>query len=111
MTPCFYYYHGKKKRGMVLTYLTLIILGSVGYLMVTTYINSYSTLVSYRFNSMFNDLLRKPFGPVGFYAFGILISIHYYEFVLAISHRELRSNCAYRLMNYVAKNKKRIATT
>ena len=62
-------------------------------------------------NEMFNQLYRRPFGPVGYYALGIMLSIFYFEYSQAISNRDLRKRNAYKFMTYIGKSKQRSITT
>jgi len=39
-----------------------------------------STLLTIDDDKMFNELFRRPFGPAGYYALGILLSIFYFEY-------------------------------
>jgi hypothetical protein len=56
---------------------------------------------------MFNAIYRRPFGPVGFYALGILLSIFYFEYSQSVSNKELGKKKASRFLKFIGKNKKR----
>ena len=58
--------------------------------MVVTIKNSFTTILVINDNNMLNEIFKRPFGPVGYYAFGILLAIFYFEYTQAISNRELR---------------------
>ena len=107
MLPSLYLYIHKKRRNTVIVILSLFILQSISFLIIMTYKDGYSTLMSIENNNnMFNILYRKPFGPIGFYSFGIMVAIFYYEFTLAVSNRSLRNRKAYKFMMAVGKNRK-----
>ena len=56
---------------------------------------------------MFDELFRHPFGPVGYYALGILLSVFYFEYQQSIANRELRKRKAFLIMRYVGQSKMR----
>ncbi len=61
-------------------------LESIVYLMTMTALNNYSTLLTiFTPNAMFDPLYRRPFGPIGYYAFGAMLSIFYFEYSQASS--------------------------
>ena len=98
MLPCIYYYHKKNKRWLVIGFLTFLILESIIYLMIITANNNFTTILVIDNNDMFNEIFRRPFGPVGYYAFGILLSIFYFEYTQAVSNRDLRQRNAYKFL-------------
>jgi hypothetical protein len=50
-----------------------------------TLMNEFSTLLNIENYHLFNDLYRRPFAPVGYYALGILVGFSYFEYTLANS--------------------------
>jgi hypothetical protein len=54
----------------------------------------------------FDYLYRMPFGPVGFYSLGILLSIFYFEYQMALSNRTQRDRYSYKLLNFFQKSRK-----
>jgi len=60
---------------------------------------------------MYKDFYKRPFGPIGYYALGIILSIYYFEYSQAVSNRALRRRRAYRFMNYIGKSRKRCLIT
>lgn len=86
---------------MVFAFLFIIILASMTYLILTTCFNGLSTLLFVETNAMFNILYRRPFGPMGYYAMGILGSIFYYEYTYANSVKYLHECKAFLAMNYI----------
>lgn len=80
MIPTIYYYQKRNMRRFVLFYLTFLIIGSMVYLGLMTYLNEFSTLLTVDKENMFDELFRYPFGPIGYYALGIMIAIFYFEF-------------------------------
>lgn len=80
MIPTIYYYQNRIMRGRVLFYLGFLIVGSMLYLGVMTYVYNFSTLFTVDQENMFDELFRYPFGPIGYYALGIMIAIFYFEF-------------------------------
>ena len=56
-------------------------------------------------NNMFDYLFRAPFGPVGYYSLGIMLSIFYFEYSQAVPNRELRKRNAYKFMSYIGRTK------
>ena len=101
MIPTIYYYQKRNMRRFVLFYLAFLIIGSMVYLGLMTYLNEFSTLLTVDKENMFDELFRYPFGPIGYYALGIMIAIFYFEFSQSISSRELRHRRTYRLMKYI----------
>lgn len=80
MIPTIYYYQKRNMRRFVLFYLAFLIIGSMVYLGLMTYLNEFSTLLTVDKENMFDELFRYPFGPIGYYALGIMIAIFYFEF-------------------------------
>ncbi len=39
-----------------------------------------STMITFENELIYNILIRRPFTPVGYYAFGIIIAIFYFEY-------------------------------
>jgi hypothetical protein len=107
MMPAISIYQRKSKRWLVITYLVLLILFSMTYLFWTSLSGKFSSILVIQDNKMFNEIYRRPFGPVGFYALGILLSIYYFEYSQAESNKELRKNKAVRFLRYVGQDKKR----
>lgn len=107
MIPTIYYYQNRIMRRYVLGYLTFLIIGSMLYLGLMTYFNNFSTLFTVDQENMFDELFRCPFGPIGYYALGIMIAIFYFEFSQSISSRELRHRRTYRLMKYIGYSQSR----
>jgi hypothetical protein len=52
-------------------------------------------------DNMFDELFRYPFGPVGYYALGILFAIFYFEYTLSVSNRELMKRTAYKFIKHI----------
>lgn len=107
MMPAISAYQRKSKRWLVLTFLVLLIVLSISYLFWISITNSFSSILVIRDNTMFNTIYRRPFGPVGFYALGILLSIFYFEYSQSVANKELGKKKASRFLRYVGKNKKR----
>ncbi len=80
MIPSVYFYQRKNYRNLVLFYLNFLIFSSIGYLFIMTFIYNFSTLLTTDIENMFDELFRYPFGPVGYYAMGIMLSIFYFEY-------------------------------
>lgn len=80
MIPTIYYYQKRNMRRFVLFYLAFLIIGSMVYLGLMTLLNKFSTLLTVDKENMFDELFRYPFGPIGYYALGIMIAIFYFEF-------------------------------
>lgn len=80
MIPTIYYYQKRNMRRFVLFYLAFLIICSMVYLGLMTYLNEFSTLLTVDKENMFDELFRYPFGPIGYYALGIMIAIFYFEF-------------------------------
>lgn len=104
MMPSIYLYHNRN-RWFVLGYLLLLIAFSTTYLFLMSWHNNFSSMLNVSDNKMFDELYRAPFGPVGYYALGIMLSIFYFEYSQAISNRELRKRNAYRFMSYIGRSK------
>lgn len=92
---------------MVLAFLILLILESMAYLFFMTMANGFTTMLTVDLENMFDELYRYPFGPVGYYALGILLAIFYFEYHQAVSNRELKQRKAYKLITHIGRNKKR----
>lgn len=99
-----------KPRWIVLTYLTAIISISVVYVFWMCQRNGFSAMITVSTNLMYNEIYRRPFGPMGYYAFGIYLSILYFEYSQAVSNRELRKRPAYQFLTYIGKTKSRQVT-
>lgn len=80
MMPSIFFYHRRTARWLVLSYLSFLIIGSISYLFWVSYANDFSSMLTIKDNTMFDEVFRRPFGPVGFYALGILLSIFYFEY-------------------------------
>ena len=80
MIPTIYYYQKRNMRRFVLFYLAFLIICSMVYLGLMTLLNKFSTLLTVDKENMFDELFRYPFGPIGYYALGIMIAIFYFEF-------------------------------
>ena len=106
--PAISVYQRKSKRWLVLTFLVLLIILSISYLFWVSITNEFSSILVIKDNTMFNAIYRRPFGPVGFYALGILLSIFYFEYSQSVANKELGKKKASRFMRYVGKNRKRI---
>ena len=109
--PSLFFYLKRKRRNYVLIYLSLLIAISILYLFIMTMVYEYSSMVVILDNNMYNHLYRRPFGPMGYYALGIMLSIFYFEYSLAVSNRALRRRRAFIFMNYIGKSKKRCFIT
>ena len=60
-------------------YLLFLILVSISYLGVMTYVYEFSSMMTVDEENMYDELFRFPLGPVGYYALGILLAIFYFE--------------------------------
>ena len=80
MGPSLYLYQRRYRRRLVLSYLAFLIAGSMAYLIVMTIVHDYSVLLSVNVDSMFDEIFRYPFGPVGYYALGIIHAIFLFEY-------------------------------
>ena len=80
---------------MVVIFLTFLIAISMIYLFAITLHQGYSSMLYIDNSFMFSDIFKHPFGPVGFYALGIMASIFYFEYSQAVSNRALRRRKAY----------------
>ena len=80
MMPSIYIYHMRTKRWLVLSYLSLLIIGSICYLLWVSLSGGYSSMLTIKDNNMFDEVYRRPFGPIGYYALGIMLSIFYFEY-------------------------------
>ena len=65
---------------LVICFLLVIITASMLYLITVTERNKLSTLLTIDNDHMFNQVFKRPFGPAGYYALGILFSIFYFEY-------------------------------
>lgn len=92
---------------MVLGYLMSIVTISIAYVFYVTVTNDFSSMLTIKDYKMFNELYRRPFGPMGYYALGIMLSIFYFEYSQAISNRELRKRNAFKFMSFIGKTKNR----
>ncbi len=107
MMPSIYLYHNqnafgsKYRRWIVIGYLLALIGFSSVYILVCSLASHFSSILTIVDNVMFDEIYRRPFGTVGYYALGILLSISYFEFTLAVSQRELRKRNVYRLLYYI----------
>ncbi len=106
MMPSIYLYLSTK-RAVVLSYLIALIALSIVYVFYVSALNDFSSILTIKDNLMFNELYRRPFGPMGYYALGILLSLFYFEYQQAISNRDLRTRKAYRFLSYIGRSKKR----
>ena len=106
--PTIYYYSKQRKRLTVIIFLQLVIAGSITYLILVTLKHDLSTLLVFDSQSQLANLVfRKPFGPTGYYALGILLAIFYFEYQQGIANRGLRELAAYKLMNFIGMNRRR----
>lgn len=80
LIPSVYLYQRRYRRKLVLFYLSCLILESILYLSIMTFKNNFSTMLTIDAENMFDELFRYPFGPVGYYAMGILIAIYFFEY-------------------------------
>ena len=100
MMPSIYLYQKKSYRKYVLIYNSFLILLSMFYLTIMTWENNYPTVFLIDSTKKFDILYRRPYGPVGFYSLGILLSIFYFEYQLALSNRSMRDRYSYRVLNF-----------
>jgi hypothetical protein len=63
-----------------LIFLNVLIAVSMIYLFTVTMVNGYSSILNFDINDMYKDLYKRPLGPVGYYAYGIMLSIFYFEY-------------------------------
>jgi hypothetical protein len=110
MMPSVFIYHKKTKRWAVLIYLSILMLISITYIFWCSISYGFSSILTITNNQMFDQLFRRPFGPVGYYALGIMISIFYFEYSQAISNRDLRKRKTYIFLHYIGKTKTRCFT-
>lgn len=80
MMPSIYYYLLKGQREVVLGVLTAIVFGSTTYIFLVVFMEDLSSMLQMSDSAMFNQLYRRPFGPLGYYALGIMFAIFYYEY-------------------------------
>ena len=106
MMPSIFMYL-KRRRWLVLSYLMSIVTISIAYVFWVTVTNDFSSMLTIIDYKMFNELYRRPFGPMGYYALGIMLSIFYFEYSQAISNRELRKRNAFKFMSFIGKTKNR----
>lgn len=104
MMPSIYLYHNRN-RWFVLGYLSFLMAFSFCYIFLMSWHFDLSSMLNVSDNRMFDMLYRAPFGPVGYYALGIMLSIFYFEYSQAIPNRDLRKRNAYKFMSYIGKNK------
>jgi hypothetical protein len=100
MMPSIYLYHNRN-RWFVLGYLTFLIAFSTVYIFYMCWSNGFSSMLNVSDNKMFDYIFRAPFGPVGYYALGILLSIFYFEYSQAISNKQLRKRTSYKVMAFI----------
>lgn len=111
LMPSVYFYLKRKRRLCVMVSLSLLVVGNMIYLFTVTMVNDYSSMLNFTVNQMYKDFYKRPMGVMGYYAFGILLSICYFEYQMAIGNRKLRDRRAYRLMNYIGISRKRCLIT
>jgi hypothetical protein len=80
LAPAVYMYQRRYRRRLVLNFLGIIIALSVLYIFLMSLINDFSILLTVDILTMFDELYRYPFGPVGYYSLGIVIAIFYFEY-------------------------------
>jgi hypothetical protein len=115
LLPTLILYRKFNQRKAALIFLGLVILESVVYLITVTSVNNYSTMITlYSSNEMFNALYRRPFGPIGYFAFGALLSIFYYEYsqskINNSSDKSMfiaKNTVSYKVLAFFSKSKKR----
>ncbi len=90
----------------MLSFLTILILISIVYVFVQTISHEFSSIINISTNEMFNTIFRRPFGTVGYYALGIMLSINYFEYTQAAGNKEMKKRCAYRFMKYTTSSRK-----
>lgn len=106
MMPAIRIYHSPGKRWLVLSLLTFLILLSIVYLFSSTLHYDFPAIVNINTLEMFYVIYRRPFGPVGYYALGIMLSIFYFEYTQVNRNAELKKRLSYRFMKYVVSSKK-----
>ncbi|CDW90007.1 UNKNOWN [Stylonychia lemnae] len=111
LIPSVYMYQKKNMRKVVMVYLVLLVLLTCFFRLSITIDQGYSSIIIIEHNVMFNDLLKRPWSNVGFYACGIITCIFYYEYSLAISNRSLRKRSSYIFMDYIGKTRSRSLKT
>eukprot|EP00347_Sterkiella_histriomuscorum_P019610 403340973 len=111
LCPSIFLYQKRNKRGLVVILLSCLILLSMLYLLIVSIDKGFSSMLVIENTYMFSDIYKRPFGPVGFYALGIIASIFYFEYSQAISNRQLRKRRAYQFMTYIGKSKQRSLKT
>jgi len=80
LMPLIYFYLKRKRRLTVLICLVLLVVGNMVYLFTVTMLNDYSSMLNFTVNEMYKDFYKRPMGVMGYYAFGILLSICYFEY-------------------------------
>ena len=80
MMPSIYLYQKKSHRKYVLIFNSFLILFSMFYLIIMTWEKDYTTIFIIDSTKKFDLIYRRPYGPVGFYSLGILLSIFYFEY-------------------------------
>ena len=63
---------------------------SISYLFVMTMMNEFSSMMTVDEESTYDELFRFPLGAVGYYAFGILLAIFYFEYSQSVSNDYLK---------------------
>jgi hypothetical protein len=80
LIPSVYYYQRKTCRDYVIVYLSFFIALSICYIGAMTYMYEFSSLMTTDEDNMYDELFRFPLGPIGYYAFGIMLAIFYFEY-------------------------------
>ncbi len=80
LCPSLYFYMKRNSRLSIVIFLNLLIFESMVYMFTVTLMKDYSSMLNFDLNDMYNDFYKRPFGPVGYYAMGILLSIYYFEY-------------------------------
>jgi peptidoglycan/LPS O-acetylase OafA/YrhL len=62
MMPAIYFYQKRQMRRVVLGFLACLILSSILFLSITTYIYSFSTILTFDIKRMYDYIFRYPFG-------------------------------------------------
>ena len=76
--PSIYLYTDVKKRRYTYLFLIIVILVSMTYVILITLLQRLSSMITFDDLNTFNSLYRRPFGPMGSYAFGIFLSLSYF---------------------------------
>jgi hypothetical protein len=80
LIPSVFFYQKKHLRLRVIGYQFFLIILSISYLFTMTVMNNFSTLLTVDIQNMFDELFRYPIGTVGYYSFGVLLAIFYFEY-------------------------------